>query len=88
MVIKQRVYHSQKLDRQGILQIATSVLNKGKSAVPSLFINPEVLCSVSDKTKLLAKNISKNFYLDDSDIPLPAFPSVFCLICGIKNVCI
>ena len=36
---------------------------------------PEVLSSGSNKTKLFAKNLSKNSNLDDSGISLPAFPS-------------
>ena len=34
-----------------------------------------MLSSVSDKVKLLAKNFSKNSYLDDLGIYLPVFPS-------------
>ena len=34
-----------------------------------------MLSSASDKAKLFAKNISENFNLEDSGIPLPAFPS-------------
>ena len=41
-----------------------SVLNKGKSAIPPLFNEPEVLSSASDKAKLFAENFS-----------LPVFPS-------------
>ena len=40
-----------------------------------LFNSPEVLSSASDKAKLLAKNFSKNYNLDDSGIFLPVFPS-------------
>ena len=66
---------SQKLGSQDFWQIANSVLNKGKSAVPPLFNGPEVLSSASDKAKLFAKNFSKNSNLDDSGISLPVFPS-------------
>ena len=31
--------------------------------------------SASDKAKLFPKNFSENSYLEDSNIPLPAFPS-------------
>ena len=41
-------------------QIADSFLSKGKSAIPTLFNNPEVFSSASDKAKLFAKNFSKN----------------------------
>ena len=45
---------------------ANSILNKGKSAMPSLFKGPEVLFSASDKIKLFAKKVSRNSNLDDS----------------------
>ena len=66
---------SQKLAFWDFLQIANSVLNKGKSAIPPLFSSPEVLSSASDKAKLFAKVFSKNSYLDDSGISLPVFPT-------------
>ena len=56
-------------------QIANSVLNKGRSAIPPLFNGPEVLSSASDKAKLFAKNFSKNSNLDDFGISFPVFPS-------------
>ena len=64
---------SQKLGSRNFWQIANSVLNKGKSAIPPLFNRPEVLSS--DKAKLFAKNFSKNSNLDDSGISLSVFPS-------------
>ena len=66
---------SQKLGSRDFWQIANSVLNKGKSAVPPLFNGLEVLSSASDKAKLFAKNFSKNSNIDDSGISLPFFPS-------------
>ena len=66
---------SWKLGCQDIWQIANSVLNKGKSAIPPLFNGPEVLSSANDKAKLFAKNFSKNSNLHDSGISLPAYPS-------------
>ena len=57
------------------LQIANSVLNKGKSTIPSLFNGLEVLSSASDKAKLFAENFSKNSNLDDSGISLHVFSS-------------
>ena len=54
-------------------QIANSVLNKGKSAIPPLFNSIKVLSSASDKGKLFAANFSKNSNLDDSGISLPVF---------------
>ena len=75
MLIKQESITSQKLGSQDFLQIANSVLNKGKSAVFPLLNNTEVLSSASDKAKLLAENFSKNSNLDDSGISLLAFLS-------------
>ena len=66
---------SQKLGSHDFWQIANSVLNKGKSAMPPLFNDPEVLSSASDKAKLLVENFSKNSNLDNSGISLPVFPS-------------
>ena len=51
---------SQKLGSLEFWQIANSVLNKGKSAIPSLFNGLEVLFSASDKAKLFAENFSEN----------------------------
>ena len=67
--------NSQKLGSRDFWRIANSVINKRKSAIPSLFNGPEVLSSASDKVKLFAKNFSKNSDLDDSGISLPVFPS-------------
>ena len=66
---------SQKLDSRDFWQIASSVLNKGESAIHPLFNGPEVLSSASDKAKLFAENFSKNSNLHDSGIFLPVFPS-------------
>ena len=75
-VIKQKEsITSEKLGSQDSWQIANSVLNKGKSAIPPLFNRQEVLSSASDKAKLFAENFSKNSNLDDSGISLPVFPS-------------
>ena len=63
---------SQKLGSQDFWQIANSVFNKGKAAIPPLFNGPEVLSSASDKAKLFAKNFSKNSNHDDSGISLPS----------------
>ena len=65
---------SQKLGSCDFWQIANSVLNKGKFAIP-LFNGPEVLSFTSDKAKFFAENFSKNTNVDDSGISLPAFPS-------------
>ena len=65
----------QKLGSRDFWQIANSVLNKGKSAIPPLFNGSEVLSSASDEAKLFAKSFSKNSNLDDSGISLLVFPS-------------
>ena len=75
MLIKQESATSQKLASCDFWQIANSVLNKGKSAIPPLFNGTEVLSSASDKAKLFAENFSRNSNLDDSYISLPVFPS-------------
>ena len=59
---------SQKLGSREFWQIANSVLNKGKSAIPPLENCPEVLSSASDKVKLFAEKFSKNSNLDESGI--------------------
>ena len=74
-LIKQESITSQKLVSHDFWQIANSVLNKDKSAIPPLFNDAEVLPSASDKAKLFAENFSKNSNLDDSGISLPVFPS-------------
>ena len=65
----------QKFGSRDFWQIANSVLNKGKSAIPPLFNSPEVLPSGFDKARLFAKKVSINSNLDDSCISLPVFPS-------------
>ena len=74
MLLKQESITSQKLCSQDFWRIANSVLNKGRSAIPHLFNNPEMLSSASDKAQLFAENFSKNSNLDDSGISLPVFP--------------
>ena len=53
---------SQKLGSQDLWQIANSVLNNGKSAIPPLF-NNQVLFSASDKAKLFAKTFLRTLIL-------------------------
>ena len=73
-LIKQSIT-SQKLGSQDFWQIANSVLNKGKSALPPIINGPRVLSSASDRAKLIAENFSKNSNLDDSGISSRVFPS-------------
>ena len=75
MLIKQESITSQKLGSRDFWRIATSVLNKSKSAVPPLFNGTEVLSSASDNAKLFAEKFSLNSDLDDSGVSLPVFPS-------------
>ena len=76
MLIKQKESITpHKLGSCDSWQIGNSVLNKGKSAIPSLFNGPEVLSPSSDKAKLFAEKFSLNSNLDDSGISLPVFPS-------------
>ena len=72
---KKKSITSQQLGSCDFWQIANSVLNKGKSAIPTLFSSPDVLSCATDKTKLFAENFSMNSNLDDSGISLPVFPS-------------
>ena len=75
MLIKQESITSQKHGSLDIWQIANSVINKGKSAIPPLFNGPELFSSASDKAKLFAENFYKNSNLGDSGISLLVFPS-------------
>ena len=72
-------FTSRKLGSWDYWQIANSVLNKGKSAIPPLFTNPKVLSSASDDTKQFVKNFSKNYNLDDLGISLPE-TAYFCKV--------
>ena len=72
---KQESITFQKIGSLDFWEIANSVLNKGKSAIPPLLNGPEVLSSASGKAKLFAENFSKNSNLDNSDIFLTDFPS-------------
>ena len=56
---------SQKLGSWGFWQIANSVFNKGKSAIPPLFNSQELLSAASDKAKVFAENFFKISNLDD-----------------------
>ena len=55
---------SQKLGCRDFWQIADSVLNKGKSAIPPLFKSPEVLSSASDKRNCWLKTSVRPDKLD------------------------
>ena len=54
---------SYKLGSRDIWQIANSVLNNSKSAIPPLFSSPEVLSSASDKAKLFPENFLRTLIL-------------------------
>ena len=66
---------SQKLGSHDFWQIANSVLNKGKSAIPPLFNSLEVLSFASDNARLFAENFSMSCNLDDSGISSPVLAS-------------
>ena len=57
MLLKQNCLTSQKIGPWDFWQIANSVLNKGKSAIPPLFNDLEVFSLAPDKAKLFAKII-------------------------------
>ena len=73
MLIKQESTTFQECGSQDL--IANSALNKGKSAIPPLFSDPEVLSSTFDKAKLFPGKFSKSPNLDESGISFPVFPS-------------
>ena len=66
MLIKQKSPSLLRNLARDLWRIDNIVLNKGKSAIPSLFKGLEVLSSTSDKAKLFAKNFPKNSNLNDS----------------------
>ena len=70
-----KVAYTNKTKESITSQKSGSLANKGKSAIPPLFNEPEVLSSTSEKAKLFAENFSKNSHLDDSGISLPVFSS-------------
>ena len=59
----------------GLWQIANIVLNKAKFVLPSLFNDPEVLSSASDKANFFPKTFSRNSNLDDLGISLHVLSS-------------
>ena len=64
---------SQKLGSRDFSQIANSVFNKGKSAIPPHFNGQEVLSSASEKAKLFVEKSFLNNNLDNSGISLNLF---------------
>ena len=66
---------SQKLGSRDFWRIANTVINKGKSAIPPVFNDPDVSYSASGKAKLFAENSFKNSNLDGSGISLLVFSS-------------
>ena len=56
-------FFSQKLGSWDFWQIANSVLNKGKSAIPPLFNSLEVLPSAYNKAKLFAGTFLRTLIL-------------------------
>ena len=74
MLLKQKSVSLPRNLPQDFWQVANSLLNKDKSAIPPLFNELEVLSSPSDKAKLFAKNFSKNPNLDGLAISSSVFP--------------
>ena len=64
----------EQLGSREFWRITNKVLNRGKSPIPAIINDPEVLSSSSDKAELFAKIFSVNSTLDDSNNPLPDFP--------------
>ena len=63
-------------------QIANSLYNKRKSSIPPLFNVAKVLCTASDKTKLLAETFPEKTFLDDSDSTLPVNSEIMKYTCN------
>ena len=72
-VLKLRV-ESQNLGTREFWGITNSVMNRGKSSIPTIVNGPEILSSSLDKAHLFAKMFSSNSTLDDEGHPLPEFP--------------
>ena len=66
---------SKKLGSRDFWGIANSVLSGGKTAIPSLFNDSNMLSSVSDKAKIVAKTFSEDSNIDDSEYLLPSVSS-------------
>ena len=64
----------ERLGSREFWRITNKVLGRGKSPIPAIINDPEVLSSSSDKAELFAKMFSSNSTLDDSNNPLPDFP--------------
>ena len=60
---------------RNIGELSNSVFNKGKPVTPTLFNDPKVLSSTSDKAKLFAEIFSQGSNLDYSCISSPVFLS-------------
>ena len=71
--VKLAYVHKTKDSKFGKLPIV--IFNKGKSALPLLFTDLELLPSASNKAKLFAKEFAKNSNLSNSGISLPVSPS-------------
>ena len=65
----------ERLGSREFWRITNKVLNRGKSPIPTIINGPEVISASSEKAKLFASIFSSNSTLDDSDHPLPEFPS-------------
>ena len=74
MLLKLESITFKKFGSRDFRQIASSILNKGKSTIPPLFNGLEVLSSASKKQNYLLKAFLKTNF-DDSGKFLSVFPS-------------
>ena len=65
----------ERLGSREFWRITNKILNRGKSPIPTIINGPEVISSSSDKAKLFGSIFASNSTLDDSNHPLPGFPS-------------
>ena len=72
-LIKLRI-EAQNLGTREFWRITNSVMNRGKSSIPTIVNGPEIISSSLDKARLFAKMFSSNSILNDDGHPLPDFP--------------
>ena len=65
----------ERIESREFGRITNKIPSRGKSLVLSIINGPEVISSSSDKAKLFAGIFAANSTLDDSNHPLPDFPS-------------
>uniref|UniRef100_T2M7Y8 Man(5)GlcNAc(2)-PP-dolichol translocation protein RFT1 n=1 Tax=Hydra vulgaris TaxID=6087 RepID=T2M7Y8_HYDVU len=65
---------SQKLGSKDFWKIFNSIINKGRSNIPSLIHGTDLITSPKDKAELFAKNFSSNSTLESYGHSLPSIP--------------